>query len=70
LTFSIVLLTIALDDRATKAAHDEPELLINEARERQEGLAALRIEVERENRLCAPYTIAGPVQVALGRGDS
>jgi predicted ATPase/class 3 adenylate cyclase len=35
----------------------------------QEGLAALRIEIEQENRLWALYTIAGLAQVALGRGD-
>jgi len=34
-----------------------------------EGLAALQIEVEQENRLWALYTIAGLAQVALARGD-
>jgi predicted ATPase/class 3 adenylate cyclase len=35
----------------------------------REGLAALRLEVEQENRLWALYTIAGLAQVALARGD-
>ena len=34
-----------------------------------EGRAALRLEVEQENRLWALYTIAGLAQVALARGD-
>jgi tetratricopeptide (TPR) repeat protein len=35
----------------------------------EEGQAALRLEVEQENRLWALYTIAGLAQVALARGD-
>jgi predicted ATPase/class 3 adenylate cyclase len=35
----------------------------------QEGLAALRLERDQENRLWALYTIAGLAQVALARGD-
>lgn len=35
----------------------------------REGLAALRIEREQENRLWALYTLAGLAQVALARGD-
>ena len=34
-----------------------------------EGQAALRLEIEQENRLWALYTIAGLAQVALARGD-
>jgi predicted ATPase/class 3 adenylate cyclase len=35
----------------------------------REGLAALRLERDQENRLWALYTIAGLAQVALARGD-
>ncbi len=35
----------------------------------REGLAALRMEREQENRLWALYTLAGLAQVALARGD-
>jgi tetratricopeptide (TPR) repeat protein len=35
----------------------------------REGLAALRMEYEQENRLWALYTLAGLAQLALARGD-